>query len=121
MLFKSVVRCLSSTGEPALRSLHDTPVAFLIFILLTSLVIVSVFVGLKSKSMLFFGALVSDRSMLGWLFSSKIIPLPISFATFIKKKNLQVSNTSFLSFKITSCYIKKIFADLLSIFLTKMV
>jgi hypothetical protein len=45
---------LLSTGEPALRSLHDiwsTPVAFLIFILLTSLVIVSVFVGLKSKSM----------------------------------------------------------------------
>ena len=63
MLFKSVVRCLLSTGEPALRSLHDiwsTPVAFLIFILLTSLVIVSVFVCLKSKSMLFFGAFFSD-------------------------------------------------------------
>jgi hypothetical protein len=45
VLFKNVVRCLWSTGEPALRSLHDicsTPVAFLIFILLTSLVIVSV-------------------------------------------------------------------------------
>jgi hypothetical protein len=45
VLFKSVVRCLLSTGEPALRSLHDiwsTPVAFLIFILLTSLVIVCV-------------------------------------------------------------------------------
>jgi hypothetical protein len=40
VLFKSVVRCLLSTGAPALRSLHDiwsTPVAFLIFILLTSL------------------------------------------------------------------------------------
>jgi hypothetical protein len=63
VLFKSVVRCLLSTGEPALRSLHDiwsTPVAFLILILLTSLVIGSVFVGLKSKSKLFFGALVSD-------------------------------------------------------------
>ena len=63
MLFKSVVRCLLSTGEPALRSLHDiwsTPVAFLIFILLTSLVIVSVFVGLKSKSILFFWSVFSD-------------------------------------------------------------
>jgi hypothetical protein len=52
----------------------NDPVAFLIFILLTSLVIVSVFVGLKSKSMLFFGAFFLIRSMLGWLFSSKIIP-----------------------------------------------
>jgi hypothetical protein len=61
------------TGEPALRSLHDiwsTPAAFLILILLTSLVIGSVFVGLKSKSMLFFGAFFRIRSMLGWLFSS---------------------------------------------------
>jgi hypothetical protein len=33
--------------------------------------------------------------MLGWLFSSKIIPLPISFAIFIKKKELKVSHTSF--------------------------
>ena len=40
------------------------------------------------------------RSMLGWLFSSKIIPLPISFATFTKKE-LKVSHTSFLSFNIT--------------------
>jgi tetrahydromethanopterin S-methyltransferase subunit E len=102
-----------STGEPASRSLHDiwsTPVAFLIFILLTSLVIVSVFVGLKSKSMLFFGAFFLIQSMLGWLFSSKIIPLPISFATFIKKKKeLKVSHTSFLSFKITSFSFKTIF------------
>jgi hypothetical protein len=39
VLFKSVVRCLLSTGAPALRSLHDiwsTPVAFLILILLIS-------------------------------------------------------------------------------------
>ena len=52
VLFKSVVICLLSTGAPALRSLHDiwsTPVAFLILILLTSFVIVSVFVNLKSK------------------------------------------------------------------------
>jgi hypothetical protein len=47
----------------------------LILILLTSFVIVSVFVGLKSKSKLFFGAFFLIRSMLGWLFSSKIIPL----------------------------------------------
>jgi hypothetical protein len=35
VLFKSVVRCLLSTGAPALRSLHDiwsTPVAFLIVV-----------------------------------------------------------------------------------------
>jgi hypothetical protein len=48
----------------------------------------------------------TEQSMLGWLFSSKIIPLPISFATFIKKE-LKVSHTSFLSFKITSFSTKK--------------
>jgi hypothetical protein len=35
VLFKSVVRCLLSTGEPALRSLHDiwsTPVAFFVIL-----------------------------------------------------------------------------------------
>jgi cellulose synthase/poly-beta-1,6-N-acetylglucosamine synthase-like glycosyltransferase len=113
--------CLLSTGEPALRSLHDiwsTPVAFFIFILLTSLVIVSVFVGLKSKSMLFFGAFFLIRSMVGWLFSSKIIPLPISFATFIKKR---IKIHLFYHLRLHHFPLKQFFADHLSIFLTKMV
>jgi hypothetical protein len=49
VLFKSEVRCLFSTGAPALRSLQDIwliPVAFLILIFLPSFVLVSVFVGL---------------------------------------------------------------------------
>jgi hypothetical protein len=46
-----------------------------------------------------FGAFFLIRSMLGWLFSSKIIPLPILFATFIKKKELKVSHTSFYHLK----------------------
>ena len=121
VLFKSVVRCLLSTVEPALRSLHDiwsTPVAFLIFILLTSLVIVSVFIGLKSKSMLFFGAFFLIRSMLGWLFSSKIIPLPISFATFIKKE-LKYHIHLFYHLRLHLFPLKQFFADHLSIFFYK--
>ena len=118
------MRYLLSTGEPAVRSLHDiwsTPVAFLIFILLTSLVIVSVFVGLKSKSMLFFGAFFLIRAILGWLFSSKIIPLPISFATFMKKKNYKYQIRLFYHLRLHRFPLKKFFADHLSIFLTKMV
>jgi hypothetical protein len=36
------------------------------------------------------------RKLLGWLFSSKIIPLPISFATFIKKRIKSITYIFFI-------------------------
>jgi hypothetical protein len=96
VLFKSVVRCLLSTGEPALRSLHDiwsTPVAFLIFILLTSLAIVSVFIGLKSKSMLFFGAFFSDTVYARVVVFIKDNSFTNIICNIYKKKELKVSHT----------------------------
>jgi hypothetical protein len=60
-------------NDVILNDKKDVCDTFNSFFLLTSLVIVSVFVGLKSKSMLFFGAFFLIRSMLGWLFSSKMI------------------------------------------------